>query len=243
MPVVALFFLLLPLGLESFALTLLNEGIQLLLALAHGIAALPHAQFFVPSLPLYGLACFVVGLLWVCLWHTRTRYYGAIAMVIGVMSLTIVQTPDVLLGPNLKQVAFRSGDGYVLARGRTNSMIPELWANGLGFKALEKAEPPQWRCDKFGCVAQVKGKRIAFPNDPSAVMEDCQHADMVVAALSPLACDTKARMLDARSLGTSVTALWVADGGDIRVESSADWQGDRPWSVAGADDEADAESD
>ncbi len=243
MPVVALFFILLPLGFESFALTLLNEGIALLLALAHRIANLPHAQFFVPSLPLYGLALFVAGLLWVCLWRTRVRRYGAIAMVLGVLSLTTVQSPDMLIGPNLKQIAFRSDDSYVLARGRSNSMIPELWANGLGFKVFEKAETPQWRCDKLGCVALVKGKRIAFPTDATAVMEDCQHADMVVAVLSPLACDSKAQVLDASALSGSVAALWIGAGGDIRIETSADWQGKRPWSVDQTSDNADDESD
>lgn len=237
MPLVALFFILLPFGLEQFALTLLGYGIRALMGLAEWVASFPHAQIFAPSLPGYGLALFVIGLLWLCLWRSSARRYGFIAMLLGVATLAMVQLPDVLIGAGMKQIAFRSADGFVLGRGRADSMVPEMWANGVGLKQLPEADEPHWRCDKLGCVAESKGKKVAFAFDGAAIAEDCTHAQVVVTALSPVTCE-KATVLDGRQLPNgSVTALWL--NGGVRVERSADWQGVRPWSVGVAEDSDD----
>ena len=233
MPTVALFFILLPLGLHGWALELLNVGIKALLSLAYFVAGLPYAQWFVPSLPSYGLALFVGGLLWLCLWQTRVRRYGVIAMLLGVASVATVTLPDMLVSANLKQIVFRTADGYVLARGRATSLVPELWANGLGYKELAKADKPHWRCDAQGCVAQVMGTHVAIPSDATAVMEDCAHADLIITDVTGVACTSSARIIDPKRVSSaSITALWLRSNGTARVETSADWQGNRPWSIA-----------
>lgn len=235
MPVVALFFILLPLGLHPFALTLLDAGIRALLGLAHGIAQLPHAQLFAPSLPDYGVALFAFGLLWMCLWQTRMRRFGLIPAVAGALTALTVSLPDMLVSANLKQIAFRTPDGYVLARGRPTSLLPELWANGLGEKELPPATAPAWRCDALGCVARVRGLKIAFPTDAAARQEDCAQAQLIVSVGAMENCATGVRMIDpARATGGAVSALWVRGDGTLRLETSADWQGVRPWSLRDA---------
>ncbi len=234
MPVVALYFILLPLGFEAFALSLMQHGIGALLALARWVADFPYAQIFAPSLPALGLALFVFSLLWVCLWHTRARRYGLVPALLGVLSVFTVTPPDMLMGGTLKQIAFRDGGDHVLARGRADSMIPELWAHGLGKQALEKADQPDWRCDKLGCVATVNGLKIAFPGDGAASVEDCSHAQIIV-SLEPLACDHALTIGPKQLRGSGVAALWLT-GGKPRFETSADWQGTRPWSVGTVDE-------
>ncbi|MDX2094607.1 MAG: ComEC/Rec2 family competence protein [Alphaproteobacteria bacterium] len=235
MPMVALFFILLPFGLHPFALTLLGAGIHALLSIAHWIAQLPYAQLFSPSLPGYGVALFMFGLLWICLWQTRVRRYGVIPAVVGVLTVLTVSQPDMLMSANLKQIAFRSDNGYVLARGRAASLVPELWGNGLGYKELPPADKPDWRCDALGCVAQVKGIKIAFPSDAAAWQEDCIHAAVIVSGLAVRECQKPVRIINpTQDSGSNITALWVRDDGSIRQETSADWQGVRPWSVQDA---------
>src|SRR6202012_3608855 len=121
--------------------------------------------------PGWGLALFTLGLAWTCLWRTRVRRHGlnglpgggagllainSPGVVGGGASLLTINPPDMLVGGSLKQIAFRSDDGYVLARGRPTSMLPELWANGLGYKVMEQADEPAWRCDGLGCMANVE---------------------------------------------------------------------------------------
>ena len=233
MPMVAVFFILLPFGLTHIALKLMHVGIVGLLTIARWVASFPHAQLFAPSLPGYGIALFVIGLLWVCLWQTRARRLGFIPAMVGILSVLTVQPPDMLVGGSLKQIAFDTPGGYVLARGRAASMLPELWANGLGYKELPKADQPYWRCDALGCVAQVKGQHVAFPNDAAALAQDCTHAQIIISNLASGHCGQNTTILDPKRLaGSSVTALWMREDGSLRVETSADWQGERPWSVA-----------
>lgn len=232
MPVVALFFILLPLGLTDWALWLLKQGILALMGLSQWVASFPHAQLFSPSLPGWGVACFAFGLLWICLWQTRVRRYGVIPAIIGVMSLLTVHSPDMLVSNTLKQIAFRTDDGYVLARGRTNSMIAELWANGLGYKELKKASEPEWICDDAkNCVAGVMGRQIALPK------EDKCAGDIVITSNEALRC-ANAKVIGPKQLAAgSVTALWLANA--PRTENSGDWQGKRPWSVGIIDEASD----
>ncbi len=238
MPTVALFFILLPFGLHHIALSIMKFGIDGLLALSRWVAGFPHAQQFVSAIPSYGIALFAFGLLWVCLWQSKTRRYGFIAMMLGVMAVFLNQTPDVLVGSGGKQIAIRTQDGFRLAHGRATSMVPELWANGLGYAKLEKAEEPDWRCDNMGCIARVKEKLIAFPRDGLALTEDCRRAAIVVTPMSDVKCDGAAKVIDATTFARAhVVALWLTD--NVRIETSADWQGERPWSHGYNDDESD----
>ncbi len=230
MPTVALYFILLPFGLEHLALACMDWGIQVLLAISHWVAGLPHAQMFVPSLPSYGIALFALGLAWLCLWQTRVRLAGLVAIVLSVATIGSNQLPDMLVGEQLKQIVIRTSEGYALARGRASSMIPELWANGLGYDMLPEADKPAWRCDRQGCVAQINGKVIAFPIDPSALAEDCTHASLILTSYWRMRCpESQAAVMDARALrGSNVVAFWF-DKDTMRYEASSDWQGKRPW--------------
>ena len=150
-----------------------------------------------------------------------------------------VTLPDVLVSGSMKHIAFRSEHGYVLARGRANAMLPELWANGLGYPELPKAETPQWRCDDAGCAARLESAVVAFPTNPAAAAQDCHHASVIITASPVMPCVHGVRVVNPKTLAaSSVTALWVADDGALRVETSADWQGKRPWNIlpAGADE-------
>ena len=236
MPTVALFFILLPFGLQHGALWLMKWGILALLGIGRWVAHFPHAQLFLPALPGYGVALFALGLMWVCLWQTRGRLFGVIAMVLGVATMSFNHLPDMLIGSGLKQIVLRTDEGYVLARGRATSMIPSLWANGLGYHDLPEADRPAWRCDPLGCVARVKGAVVAFPVDAAALAEDCHAANLVFTIFSRVQCDG-ARVFDQDMLqDRNVTALWITPGG-VRIETSDDWQGKRPWSAVDVSEE------
>ena len=158
--------------------------------------------------------------------------------VMGVGSILTVNSPDVLVGGGLKQIAFRAESGYVLARGRPSSMVPELWANGLGQKQLAKAQAPEWLCEDKNCVANARGVSIAFPKDPAAFAAQCGHASILFTRTEDGECAPTALITSAQLSGSSVTALWL-DGGMMRRETSADWQGARPWSVRALDERGD----
>jgi len=130
----------------------------------------------------------------------------------------------------------RTESGYALLRGRPDSLVPELWANGLGYKQLPvlKANGSDaWRCDRLGCVARMQGAPVAFPSQPQALLEDCAAATLVVSPYRVRHCD--ATLLAGYGLAyQGVHAFWWQDGRWSR-QSSADWQGRRPWGMRPAD--------
>lgn len=231
MPVVALYFLLLPLGWEMGALWALDYGISALLWIAHTVSSWPGARHFVPSLPGWGVALFVLGLLWFCIWRERSRWLGVPAMVIGVASLLTVPLPQLMVGGTLKQVALETPEGYLLARGKADSLVPELWANAVGVRSLPRIarDNAAWRCDTLGCVATVRERRIALPENALALPADCAQADAIVTTLRRVRCPGKPVVDSWKLYQGGVHAIWVERNG-LRIESSRDWQGQRPWS-------------
>lgn len=233
MPLVALYFLLLPLGLEGAALWALGYTITAMLWIAHTVASWPGAVHYLPLLPGWGVVAFVLGLVWFCIWQQRPRWLGVPLMLAGVGSLWLVQLPDLLVGPELKQIALRTPTGYALARGRADALVPELWAHALGEKQLPPMpkHDPLWRCDALGCVARIEGVSVAFPVQGMAVAEDCRMAGLLVTTLRSVRCGRQAMVVDGWQLRrTGTQAFWI-DGKTIRREHSAMWQGQRPWSA------------
>lgn len=233
MPAVALFFVLLPFGLEGAALWILDHGITALMAIAREVSSWPSAQMFVPSPPDWGLALGILGLMFLCLVRGRIRWLGLAGLAVGWLSVFTVTPPDLLVGTNIKQIALRTENGYALLRGRPDSLVPELWANGLGYKTLPVLKPNAsnaWRCDRLGCIARMHGQFISFPHSPDAAMQDCGQAKLMLTTLHGVRCD--GWVLGPRTLARSgVQAFWWEKNGYVRHESSADWQGQRPWSV------------
>ena len=227
MPTVALYFLLLPFGVEAFALHVMFYGIEAMLRVAAFISGLPYALNFLPSLPGWGAALFMAGLIWLCVLATRLRWAGIIPMVLGVASLLTVHLPDVMATAELKQIAIRKEEGYVLVRGRAQSLIPELWANGTGSARLPY-NPKAWGCDVYGCVAEVAGVRIAFPDHYEALAEDCHASQFILTRLKDARCDSPTRVFNSYYT-QGVVGLFI-EHGRIRAETSRDWQGNRPWS-------------
>lgn len=233
MPAVAVFFLLLPFGLESAALWVLDHGIIALMAIAREVSSWPRAQMFVPSPPDWGLALGILGLLFLCVVRGRIRWVGLACLAIGWLSVFSVSSPDLLVGTNAKQIAIRTDHGYALLRGRPDSLVPELWANGLGYKTLPVVKhntTDQWRCDRFGCLAHTHGQYISFPHSADAAVQDCGHVKLMLTTLQGINCD--GWVLGPYTLArTGVQAFWWKKDGYVRHENSAQWQGQRPWSA------------
>jgi competence protein ComEC len=225
MPAVAFYFLLLPLGLESAALHIMSIGIDAMVWVARYVSTLPYALIFMKAIPGWGVALIVAGLSWLCILTSRLRYAGMIGIVLGIASIATVQLPDILIASQLNQIAIKSENAFRLVRGRNQSLVPELWANGTGSAELPQApeHTKDWRCDRLGCVALG---RIALPYSDVALLEDCKKSEVIFMKYAAT-CLNGARIIETYKMN-GVIALWR--GNRLRIETSKDWQGNRPWS-------------
>ena len=119
----ALSLLLMPFGLEGWALQMMGWGCDLLLWVAHWVADWPGAIAVLPSMPALVLPLVAVGLLWLGMARGHWRGLGAGAIAMAIASAWLVPRPDVLVSPSGKLVAFRTPDGQEHRAAVSSGMI------------------------------------------------------------------------------------------------------------------------
>jgi competence protein ComEC len=228
--------LLMPFGLESLGLRPMGWGIAAIEAVAHWTASLPDAVVDLPAIPDWGLVVFALGGLWLAIWRTGWRLWGAAPMAIGAASLLAASPPDLIAAADGRLVAVRAGAGYLLSSPKADRTEAEAWlrsaggaAGGVFPDAGEEADGV--RCDGLGCIWQSRAGPVAIVRDAAALDEDCRTSALVV-ALVPVrrACRDTATAIDHTDLRRGgTTAVWLGDPIVIRPANAA--RGRRPWVV------------
>ena len=99
-----------PIRLEFIPLKILDWSIQIILKTADLFANLPLSVIHIPQMPSWGFAFCAFGLIWLFLWKTTLRYIFIPFLATGILSPFFSQKPDLLISPNLNQLATLNGD-------------------------------------------------------------------------------------------------------------------------------------
>src|SRR5204862_7175939 len=86
--------LLMPFGLEKLALVPMGWGIDVTIAVAQWVAALPGNVWSMPRLPTGGMVAVALGGAWLCLWQQKWRWWGTLAIVAGMATMLFTRPPD-----------------------------------------------------------------------------------------------------------------------------------------------------
>ena len=236
MPWAMVGYALMPFGLEGLALAPMGWGIAGVLWIAETVAAWPGAAHSLPAMPTAGIVLVALGGLWLCLWRTRWRLWGGVAIVAGLATTGAAAPPDILINDDARYFAVRNADGGLMASSSRSNYTVDSWLrrDGLG-QALPWPKPGEvsadgrLRCDGLSCIAEIRGVTVALVRDERAFAEDCGRAAVVVAAVpafNPCAAEVVVDRFDVWWEGAH--AIWIgADG--ARVLSVSDERGDRPW--------------
>lgn len=114
MPFVLIALLLMPLGLDYIPLELVGWGIKYVNEITASVASMPHAGYQVMAMPFWGLMLIVFGGLWVCIWNEKWRSWGIIAIIIGILSIFLVKSPDIVIDKNEEVFAVKANNGELL---------------------------------------------------------------------------------------------------------------------------------
>ena len=235
---------LMPLGLESFALAPMGWGIGGLIAVARTVAAWPGAVVLLPAMPTAGVVAAATGGLWLCLWRRSWRWPGALVVAAALATPALYEAPDVLVDGKAKLFAVRtpsdvSGGAWAgalaLSSGSAARYTAGIWLrrDGQGEAAPWPDDASWLGCDRTGCIYRAGGHTIALVRDGRALAEDCRRADIVVSDV-PLrgACPSAAVTIDRFDLWRhGAHAIYLEEGGVVRVESVAEMRGARPWTA------------
>lgn len=234
MPFALVGTLLVPVGLEGPFYTVAGWGANVLLWVSADASAIPGAVRHVASMPGPALILMVFGLLWICLWRSWWRWAGIGIALCGLLVNATSQRPDILIEQDAKLVAVRNLSGeFVLSSASRARFAVERWlaADGDAATPAEAVGRAGMRCDAEGCAILAKGGiEVAYLQEPSALWEECNRADILIAAFSlNRACSGPNVLIDRFALYKyGAHALYLGENG-VRVERVAEWRGNRPW--------------
>lgn len=238
MPLALAVLVAMPFGLEAGPLWAMGIGVDALVWSAKTVAALPGAVATVRAMPDAAFLLMVAGGLWLVLWGGRARLLGVAPIAAGLALAPFAARPDILVSQDGRTIAARI-DGTRLSalpvRGRSFELQRWLEHDGDGRALRDVARGDGFRCDAAGCTARVRGLTLAVAQTPSALVDDCARARILVLAMPrPEACTGPAVVLDLWALRDRGThAIAIAADGSIAVETVADVRGARPWSQSG----------
>lgn len=242
MPLALAALVLMPLGLEAVALVPMSFGIDAMSWCAGFVAKLPGAVGHIPAIPLAAFVLMVLGGLWIALWQTKMRMAGAVLVLAGIALAPFMPRADVLIARNGELVALRGADGRLSALpARQSKYEVERWLeyDGDARAAADVQKGAAFRCDGVGCIADVKGARVAVAKHPAAIADDCDAARVVVLSEPrPEYCAARGVVVDFFDVWREGThAIYIdADQEDqnapptVRIDTVASHRGERPWS-------------
>ncbi|MDB5490299.1 MAG: comEC/Rec2-related domain protein [Micavibrio sp.] len=240
MPLAIVVYFLAPFGLEGWALHGMEAGVHFMLAVAHMIAAWPYAQLHGRVWPVGALGLMVCGVIFTIIWSGRLRWAGLMAVAAGICIVFMQhRPPDILISSSSKLAMIRLDDGTaLLSQRRSDKFSAEIWMKEGGIDQAEiwpragvaEKGGVKIACEKDGCMADVKGVRIAFSFNPRTVAQDCRNAMIVIANSPAERRDCAAAALidrwDLKDKGAH--AIWI-DAPQATIRNVTQVQGRRPW--------------
>lgn len=195
-----------------------EQGLHLILAIAHGVSALPGAVTMRPEMPIFAFAALVLGGLWFAIFTQRIRFAGLVPVAVGFLMLVTTARPDILITRDGKHMAIVADDeqgqgaNIALLRSRAGEYVRDTLRETAGITAQPSAieDYTGARCSADSCVIEIAGKnrnwRVLATRTPYFIpaMElaaACRRVDIVVSDRRlPYSCKPSWMRLDRRSL-------------------------------------------
>lgn len=239
MPLIAIALALDLVGWGGPAWWLVDQSLDLLLAIAHFTAEQPGAVKLMPQMGLGTLALFLFGGFWLALWKGRWRLLGLVPAAVGTVMLMLTPVPDILISGDGRHVGIVEGDRLVMLRESRSDYARDnlLELAGMSGAPVVITEWPGARCSRDFCVMTLgrEGRdwhvlmaRSRDRVEERALAAACERADIVIAdRWLPRSCRPHWLKADRRFLSQSGgLALFLEEA---TLTSVADREGEHGW--------------
>ncbi len=240
MPAIFWALILLPFGLEQFALKPMELGINSVIGLISEIQSWPGAEQYVPQWPKASLSAIVIGGLWLALWRQPWRLLGLAPLILGYAILPFATPPDIFIERDGKNIGMltKRGDLVILFENRSR-FAQESWKRSSGIHPDASVRPNQdeaFSCDVLACVARLpNGQLVSYVLDRRAFEEECVRSDVVVSEFYlprrlRSRCERHTYIIDRRTLQERGAHTITIEAETLDIKSALDHRGRRPWS-------------
>ena len=174
--------LLMPFGLEGWALDVMHFGLWLTMLVSNEIASWPGANLMLAQPSLIGTGVVSLGLYVVCMAARSVKLIGVLAMAAGVFLASLGERAQILVEERAGNVAIRDNSGSLVlanASGGKFAAIKWLNVNGESVSLPQAAERPGWSCLEDSCFAEVKGLQVGYIRKQEG-LADCPPVDIVI---------------------------------------------------------------
>ena len=233
MPFAALSVILMPFGLEAVPLKVMGWGVHAMTAIAHWVASLPGGPVLVRAWPGEALIAIVAGGLWIILWRTRWRWFGAAPIALGLALVLASPPPDLFVARDGTSASVRGPDGHLVVLAvKPDEYTAGQWLLRDGDRRDLGAAIAGAQCDEHGCVARsADGRLVALSLGLAAAADDCERAKIVIAAY-PMRrrCREPDLVIDRFDVARNGAMAITLAGATMIVDTVAAARGQRPWS-------------
>ncbi|MPT49079.1 MAG: ComEC/Rec2 family competence protein [Sphingobium sp.] len=210
-----------------------GKAMGLMLWVAHGVAEHPWAMWALPVTSAAHFVIAVLGMLWLIIWQSPARFWGAIVVGAAIGAMMLTPVPDVVVSGDGRHMTVRQGDGRIaLLRSGAGDYVHSMMGGAIGEadelnldeRMIALADVPGARCSAEFCVVSVpvpqgegrwNGKQhsrqwtiMAARNDMwvnwQSLVDACRRVDIVVSGRSlPMACKPRWMKLDKAALSNT----------------------------------------
>jgi competence protein ComEC len=241
MPLIAIALLLDLAGAGGPIWWLAGKSIELVLMLAHWVAARPGAVTVLPAMGLGGVMLFVSGGLWLALWQGRVRLLGLLPVLAGMIGLLMLRPPDILVSGDGRHVGITGAAGgeLLVLRDSRSGFVRDNLTELAGMDGMLRPLDvwPGARCSRDFCVVTLRrgGRdwRLLMARGRDQVAERalaaaCDRADIVIAdRWLPRSCRPAVLKADRRLLARTGGLVIDLEAG--RLTTVAETQGEHGW--------------
>ncbi|MBU6448154.1 MAG: ComEC/Rec2 family competence protein [Rhodospirillales bacterium] len=210
---------LLKLHLAWLAFRPMGWGIAVIVWMTQHIATWPKALMPVAPMPNAAILLIAAGLAWLCIWRSRVRLGGVALMAMGLAVALLARPPDLLISPDARLIAIRSGTQILLAEEpKAGKFTLEQWQSVWGGRPLIPAQ-----CSSAACLLG----RVLYATTP---VSNCLGAALLLSPVPQMGCPGVIILDPAFTQRAGAAAAWLKTSG-VLVRTDRMAQGNRPWVV------------
>ncbi len=237
MPAAIVALILMPFGLEGWALQVMEWGTIWILAVAHWTAGLDGAVIHVAQWSKATFFFLCIGMVLFLLWRGWHGKGAAATLILFGLFLTLFhKQPDIMVSDGAELIAVRSENGEIyFSSTRKDKFAAENWLR-LSGREGEKPKPFKDEsfphlCDIHGCRIVRGEHEIALAFDNTAWREDCAWADLLIAQVpvKKKICPASAHVYGLFDFKRNGAHAFYLEHEGIRARSVGDERGNRPW--------------